>query len=96
MFLVAVVNDEIVGSVMAGYDGHRGWIYYLAVSPSAQRRGYGNKLVQHAEDLLRQSGCPKINVQIRADNEDVVEFYQNLDYTMDKVVSMGKRLQQDE
>lgn len=96
MFLVGLVGERMVASVMAGYDGHRGWVNYLAVCPSTQRRGYGRKLMQHAEDLLRQAGCPKINIQIRSDNEDVIEFYRSLDYSMDKVVSMGKRLQRDD
>lgn len=95
MFLVGFVDDHMVASVMAGYDGHRGWVNYLAVCPASQRRGYGRELMQYAENLLRQAGCPKINIQIRSDNEDVVDFYRSLDYTMDEVVSMGKRLQHD-
>lgn len=96
LFLVGLLNEQVVGSLMAGYDGHRGWIYYLAVAPSHQNQGYGKRLMQHAEGLLRQAGCPKINIQIRGVNEAVVEFYRALDYQPDEVVSMGKRLLYDD
>ena len=95
LFLVGLVDDCVVGSLMAGHDGHRGWINYLAVAPAHQHRGYGRLLMQHAEHLLQQSGCPKINVQIRTGNESVVKFYRSLNYELDDVVSMGKRLLDD-
>lgn len=95
MFLVGHVDGRLVGSVMAGYDGHRGWIYYLAVCPTARRRGYGRKLMEHAESLLYRAGCPKINLQIRGENETAAEFYRRLDYARDDVISMGKRLRAD-
>lgn len=96
MFLIGLVDDRIVASLMAGYDGHRGWINYLAVAPPHWRLGYGSQLLQHAESLLRQAGCPKINVQIRSENESVVAFYRSLDYQPDDVVSLSKRLEHDE
>lgn len=96
MFLVGTTDNQIVGSLMAGYDGHRGWINYLAVAPSHRKRGYGRLLVRHAENLLRQAGCPKVNVQIRADNEAGAAFYRSLDFELDDVVSVGKRLLHDE
>jgi len=96
MFLVGEVDGEIVGSVMAGYDGHRGWIYYLAVAPRVQREGYGRALMEQAEHLLRQAGCPKINILVRTGNEDVIEFYRRVGYTLDDVVSLGKRLEPDQ
>ena len=96
MFLVGTVDGEIVGSIMAGYDGHRGWINYLAVAPKWRHFGYGRTLMQAAEELLQQIGCPKINVQIRTDNKDAIEFYRRLGYGLDDVVGMGKRLQKDD
>ena len=95
MFLVGVIDCEIVGSIMIGYDGHRGWINYLAVAPQLQHSGYGRLLMQRAEDLLRDIGCPKINVQIRTENKEAIEFYRRLGYKLDNVIGMGKRLQED-
>jgi len=82
----------IVGSAMAGYDGHRGWVNYLAVAPSAQGRGLGRRLMQAVEERLLERGCPKINLQIREGNEPVLAFYRALGYTPDAAVSFGKRL----
>lgn len=96
LFLVGVEGDKVVASVMGGYEGHRGWVNYLAVSPSCQRRGYGVALVHRIEDLLLQRGCPKINLQIRRSNEAVIAFYRSMGYGEDPVVSMGKRLESDE
>ena len=96
MFLVGIIDDQISGSIMAGYDGHRGWINYLAVAPSLQHLGYGRLLMERAESLLRDIGCAKINVQIRVGNRGAVEFYRHLDYKVDDVVSMGKRLERDD
>jgi ribosomal protein S18 acetylase RimI-like enzyme len=81
---------------MAGYDGHRGWLNYLAVAPEHQRRGHARAIVDHAERLLCEAGCPKINLQIRTSNQDVLEFYRRLGYSVDEVLSMGKRLEQDD
>lgn len=81
---------------MVGYEGHRGWINYLAVDPDHQRLGYGRALMAEAERLLRAEGCPKINLQIRATNQGVIEFYRRLGYAVDEVVSMGKRLEHDD
>ena len=93
--LVLEVGSVLVGAVMAGYDGHRGWINYLGVHPDHRRRGYGQRLVAAAESYLNQSGCPKVNLQIRRTNQEVIDFYQRLGYTSDDVVSMGKRLVDD-
>jgi ribosomal protein S18 acetylase RimI-like enzyme len=96
LFLVAVEEDLVlVGSVMAGYEGHRGWINYLAVDPSHRRQGLGTRLMDEAEGLLAERGCPKINLQIRSDNADVIAFYGALGYRTDDVVSLGKRLIDD-
>jgi ribosomal protein S18 acetylase RimI-like enzyme len=94
-FLVAVLDGEVVGSVMAGYDGHRGWINYLAVTPSSRRAGVGRALMSEAERMLREAGCPKINLQVRGTNDSAVGFYEALGYTTDDVVSLGRRLEHD-
>ena len=77
---------------MAGYDGHRGWINYLGVLPDHRRCGYGQRLVAAAESYLTDIGCPKVNLQIRRSNQEVIDFYRRLGYNTDEVVSMGKRL----
>ena len=91
-FLVGLIEERIVASVMAGFDGHRGWINYLAVDPDFQRSGFGRTIMMHAEQLLHNFGCPKINLQIRRDNINAVAFYESLGFTEDAVVSYGKRL----
>ena len=95
MFLVAVADGEIAGSVMAGYDGHRGWLYYLGVDPALQGRGIGKMLVAEAESRLRALGCPKVNLQMRRGNAEAEQFYARLGYAEDQVVSYGKRLDHD-
>ncbi len=95
LFLVAERDGQIIGSCMAGYEGHRGWINYLAVAPSQQRQGLARLLMQHAEGLLKELGCPKINLQVRADNTAVIAFYESIGFTEDPVVSFGKRLEKD-
>lgn len=96
LFLVGVEGPEVVASVMGGYEGHRGWINYLAVSPDCQRKGYGLQLMQAIEVLLRERGCPKINLQVRSANTAIIGFYQALGYKIDDVVGLGKRLEHDE
>ena len=93
LFLIGILEDEIVATAMAGYEGHRGWINYLAVSPDFRRRGIGRRMMAEAEARLSALGCPKINVQIRASNKSVIAFYENLGFSTDEVVSMGKRIQ---
>ena len=95
-FLVGELNDQIIGSIMVGYDGHRGWINYLAVAKQHRRKGYGGLLVAYAESILREADCPKLNLQIRSDNLTAVEFYIALGYLEDKVLSLGKRLISDQ
>ena len=94
--LVVLHDDgELVGSVMVGYDGHRGWINYLAVHPNYQRQGLGRLLMGEAESRLRELGCAKVNLQIRASNKDAIEFYRRVGYAVDDVISMGRRLEHD-
>ncbi len=95
-FLVGQLNDRIIATCMAGYEGHRGWINYLAVSPVHRRKGFAATIMKQAEKLLKDAGCPKINLQIRTSNKDVIEFYKAIDFKIDDVVSMGKRLVQDQ
>lgn len=95
LFLVGLINGKLIATVMAGYEGHRGWINYLAVAPEQQRKGLARLLMARAEQLLRETGCPKINLQIRASNKGVIEFYRRLGYVVDEAISMGKRLESD-
>jgi ribosomal protein S18 acetylase RimI-like enzyme len=95
LFLVALIGDTIVGSVMVGYEGHRGWINYLGVCPNHRRRGIGRLMMEEAERLLRLERCPKINLQVRASNAEVLAFYRAIGYLQDDVVSLGKRLEPD-
>ena len=92
LFLVALVGGRVVGTVMAGYDGHRGWLYSVAVDPDGQRSGVGTALVREAEARLCALGCRKINLQIREGNEAVTAFYARLGYAVEPRVSMGKRI----
>ncbi len=92
MFLVGLVGDQLVAAVMAGYEGHRGWINYLAVAPDHRNRGFGQDMMAEAEARLRALGCPKINLQVRNSNAGVIEFYRRIGYSIDDVTSMGKRL----
>ena len=96
LFLVGCLADKIVATVMAGYDGHRGWINYLAVHPDQQHIGIGKIMMDEVEIRLQAMGCPKINLQVRRTNTKVIEFYKKIGYTLDDVVSFGKRLKADD
>jgi ribosomal protein S18 acetylase RimI-like enzyme len=92
LFLVAALGDAVVGTVMGGYDGHRGWVYSVAVRPEHRRRGIGAALLRRLEALLTERGCLKVNLQVRASNAGVIAFYEKLGYSVEERVSMGKRL----
>lgn len=92
MLYVALAEERLIGSVMAGYDGHRGWIYSLAVAPDCRGRGVGASLLKHVETQLTERGCMKINLQVMAGNEAVEAFYQKHGYLTEQRISMGKRL----
>ncbi len=92
LFFVAVDGGEVVGTSLAGYDGHRGWVYYVAVRPDHRRRGVGAALMRRVEEELAAMGCPKLNLQVRAPNRETVAFYEKLGYAVEERVSMGKRL----
>ena len=95
LFLVGTAEDELVASVMAGYDGHRGWIHYFAVAPRCRKQGYGRLLMREDEHLLMERGCPKLNLQIRSSNSGVAEFYRRIGYAQDDVLGFGRRLIKD-
>ena len=95
LFLVGILDSSLIATVMGGYEGHRGWINYLAVHPDFQGNGYGQEIMNSVETGLREMGCPKINLQIRTGNNKIASFYQKLGFTNDHVVSMGKRLEAD-
>jgi ribosomal protein S18 acetylase RimI-like enzyme len=92
LFLVGSMDGRLVATIMVGYEGHRGWVNYLAVAADCRRRGFGRLLMEEAEARVREMGCPKINLQIRRSNAGLVAFYRSIGYGEDDVVSMGKRL----
>jgi len=92
LFLVGIYEKKIAASLMAGYDGHRGWLNYLGVLPEYQRSGFGSKIILHAINLLKNLECPKINLQIRTNNLSVIEFYRKLGFIEHPVSSMQLKL----
>jgi ribosomal protein S18 acetylase RimI-like enzyme len=96
LFLVGEMDGRIISVMMLGYEGHRGWVNYLAVEPECRGRGIGRTMMMEAEHRLKKMGCPKINLQIRKDNLDAIHFYEKLGYLEDHVISMGKRLIKDD
>lgn len=95
LFLVGLSNGRLVATVMSGYEGHRGWINYLAVAPEHRRQGFGRRMMEAAEIRLRELGCPKINLQVRRSNIQAANFYRSLGFLEDESISLGKRLLQD-
>lgn len=91
LFLVAIMDGQLVGTAMAGFDGHRGWVYYLGVDPDFQRQRIGTALMKRVEDKLIGIGCPKLNLQIRANNAEMQAFYESLGYDIEDRLSMGKK-----
>lgn len=96
LFLVGTHEDAVVATAMVGFDGHRGWVYYLAVAPKMRRKSFGRMLMHEAERLLIERGCPKLNLQIRTSNIEAIEFYRKLGYKQDEVLSFGRRLIADD
>jgi ribosomal protein S18 acetylase RimI-like enzyme len=92
LFFVAVSEGAVVGTAMGGFDGHRGWLYTVAVRPDKQRRAIGSALVRRIETALGALGCPKLNLQVRPPNMGAVAFYESLGYSVEERISMGKRL----
>ena len=95
LFLVGLSSKKIVASVMGGYDGHRGWVYYLAVDPEYQNMDFGKHMMKAIEEKLLAVGCPKANLMVRTDNLLAVGFYEKIGYKTDDVINMGKRLIED-
>jgi ribosomal protein S18 acetylase RimI-like enzyme len=91
-FLVGTEGEDLIATVMAGYDGHRGWVNYLAVAPAHRGLGHAKRLMQHVERLFLAAGVPKVNLLVRATNPGVVEFYRRLGYAQDEAICLGKRL----
>jgi ribosomal protein S18 acetylase RimI-like enzyme len=96
LFVVGMQENQLIASAMFGFEGHRGWVNYLAVHPSQQRKGHARSLMQWGEEALKARGCPKINLQVRSSNAVVIAFYQSLGYGVDEVTSLGKRLIPDD
>lgn len=94
-FLVGEIGGRLMATCMVGYEGHRGWINLLAVSPEHQRGGHGHALMAEAERLLRGAGCAKINLQVRPTNTKVIGFYERLGFATENLINMGKRLERD-
>ena len=92
LFLVGVLGQTLMATAMVGFDGHRGWVYYLAVAQAHRDQSYGRQLMQEAERLLIGRGCPKVNLLVRSENSRVIDFYKKLGYAQDDVVSLGRRL----
>lgn len=93
LFFVALLDGRVVGSVMVGYEGHRGWLNYLAVLPECQGQGYGRKLVENVIAELRKLGCLKVDLEVRKNNSSVIDFYVHLGFKDNEVVGLGKRLE---
>ena len=93
LLFVAIDHCKVVGTAMAGYDGHRGWLYSVAVDPDRRRQGLGKRLVTHTVDTLKAAGCVKVNLQIRASNAPVIAFYDALGFAVEERISMGKLLE---
>ncbi|GAB4576618.1 MAG: GNAT family acetyltransferase [Roseibium sp.] len=96
IFPLLVLEERVVGSVMASYDGHRGSVYYLGIDPEFRLHGLGHKLMAHCESYLTGLGCPKVDLFVRQGNEAVIRFYEQLGYTAETSVPLGKRLIADD
>ena len=92
LFLVGELDGKVIATLMAGYEGHRGWVNYLAVAPKHRRQGFGRVLMQEAEERLLALGCPKMNIQVRNSNAEALAFYCGIGYVQDEAISLGKRL----
>lgn len=95
LFVVGTESGRLIGTAMGGYDGHRGWIYYLAIEPGSRGRGWGRRLVEAVSERLQRKGCVKVNIMVRAANRQVADFYRRLGFKTDEVICLGKRLADD-
>lgn len=92
LLLVAIIDGSLAGTVMGGWDGHRGWLYSVAVRPSLRRLGIGSTLIRRMEAALKERGCLKLNLQVRSKNSEVIAFYESLGFRVEEIISLGKRL----
>ncbi len=92
LFLVGVEGNKVIATAMGGYEGHRGWVNYLGVDPAYREKGLGRQMMEAIEKKLLERGCPKLNLQVLANNTEAMKFYERLGYKRDEVISMGKRL----
>lgn len=95
LFLVGLINGKVVASVMCGYEGHRGWVYYLGVEPEQRKRGLAKRMMDAVEERLLEMGCPKINIQVRSGNTGALNFFGKIGYNIEERISLGKRLIED-
>ncbi len=93
LFFVCLSGGHLVGTVLAGFDGFRGWVNKVAADPEYQRQGIASRLMKAAEEGLAHVGCPKLNIQVRSENSSAVEFYKDAGYTIEDRVSMSKLLE---
>ena len=96
LFLVGLIDGRVTASAMGGYEGHRGWVNYLAVEPEYQRQGLGKRMMGAIEERLLQIGCPKINIQVRTGNTGALNFFKKIGYNVEERISLGKRLIEDQ
>ncbi|OHV13804.1 GNAT family acetyltransferase [Kushneria phosphatilytica] len=96
LFLIGTIDEQVMASAMAGYDGHRGWLYYLAVAPERQGRGFGRALIEAVESLLIARGCPKLMMMVRPGQPRLIDYYHELGYETGEFTTLGKRLVVDE
>ncbi len=96
LLLVGLIDGNVAASAMGGYEGHRGWVYYLAVEPECQRQGLGKQMMGAIEERLLQIGCPKINIQVREGNTGALNFFKKIGYNVEERISLGKRLIEDQ
>ncbi|MFT7458820.1 MAG: ribosomal protein S18 acetylase RimI-like enzyme [Planctomycetota bacterium] len=94
LIFVAEENNIIIGACMAGYDGHRGWLYAVAIEHKLRRKGIGKELVTFAIACLKELGCGKVNLQIRKGNEQAEDFYKSLGFITEERISMGIRFEE--
>ncbi len=95
LFLVGQIDGKIVACAMGGYEGHRGWVYYLGVDPEYRRQGLGKQMMDAVETRLLEMGCPKINIQVRDGNTNALNFFSKIGYSTEDRISLGKRLIED-
>jgi ribosomal protein S18 acetylase RimI-like enzyme len=95
LFLIGLIDGKVVATAVGGYEGHRGWVNYLGVDPSQQKKGLGRQIMRALEEKLLEKGCPKLNLQVLTTNTEAMKFYERIGYKKDDVISMGKRLISD-